>query len=196
MALAAALARAATRLLRGGLPPAACGATVSVPSLGIHRQLCGVPSADEPPAANEPPAADEPSAAGEADPWEEAEAEILGDVEPVVELVKDILHSRRYANGGFLSPDDEKVVVEKLLSHHPRADEKIGCGLDGIMVDRHPEFRQSRCLFVVRTNGDWEDFSYRKCVRAYIEGKYPSHADRFMKKHLVNRRSELFRVQN
>ncbi|CAN6203917.1 unnamed protein product [Urochloa humidicola] len=189
MALAAALARAATRLLRGGLPPAACGAAVSVPSLRIHRQLCGVPAADEPPAANEPRAADEPSAAGEDDPWEEAEAEILRDVESIVELIKDILHSRRYGNGGFLSPNDEKVVVEKLLSHHPCKDEKIGCGLDGIMVDRHPEFRQSRCLFVVRTNGVWEDFSYRKCLRAYIQEKYPSHADRFLQKHLVNRRS-------
>jgi hypothetical protein len=28
----------------------------------------------------------------------------------------------------------KKVVTEKLLSHHPRAEEKIGCGLDGIMV--------------------------------------------------------------
>ncbi|OEL16699.1 Protein DCL, chloroplastic [Dichanthelium oligosanthes] len=174
MALAAALARAATRLLRGGLPPAASPA--AVPGR-IHRQLCGLPTADE------------PSAAGEADPWEEAEAEILRDVEPVVELVKDILHSRRYGNGGFLGPNDEKVVVEKLLSHHPCADEKIGCGLDGIMVDRHPEFRQSRCLFVVRTNGDWEDFSYRKCLRAYIEEKYPSHADRFLQKHLVKKSS-------
>ncbi|CAN6172044.1 unnamed protein product [Urochloa humidicola] len=180
MALAAVLARAATRLLRGDLPPAAYSAAVPALSLRIHRQLCGLS------AANEPPAADEPSAAGEANPWEEAEEEILRDVEPVVELVKDILHSGRYGNGGFLSPNDEKVVVEKLLSHHPRKDEKIGCGIDGIMVDRHPEFRQSRCLFVVRTNGDWEDFSYRKCLRAYIEGKYPSHADRFLKKHLVN----------
>ncbi|RLN33693.1 hypothetical protein C2845_PM03G28550 [Panicum miliaceum] len=82
MALAAALARAATRLLRGGLPPAAV-ATVPALSLRIHRKLCGLPTADE------------PSAAEETDPWEEAEAEILRDVEPVVELVKDILHSRR-----------------------------------------------------------------------------------------------------
>ncbi|PUZ69801.1 hypothetical protein GQ55_2G141700 [Panicum hallii var. hallii] len=182
MALAAALARAATRLLRGGLPPAAAAAAVPALSLRIHRQLCGLPAADE------------PSAAGEADPWPEAEAEILRDVEPVMELVKDILHTRRYGNGGFLSPNDEKVVVEKLLSYHPRADEKIGCGIDGIMVDRHHEFRFSRCLFVVRTNGDWEDFSYRKCLQAYVKEKYPSYADRFLQKHLVNR-SELFRVR-
>jgi hypothetical protein len=55
-------------------------------SLRIHRQLCGLPAADE------------PSAAGEADPWPEAEAEILRDVEPVMELVKDILHTRRSAS--------------------------------------------------------------------------------------------------
>ncbi|TKW32118.1 hypothetical protein SEVIR_2G148800v4 [Setaria viridis] len=185
MALAAALARAATLLLRGGggVPPAASAAAVPGISLRIHRQLCGLSTVDE------------PAAAGEADPWEEAEAEILRDVEPVVELVKDILHSRRYENGGFLSPTEEKVVVEKVLSHHPCVDEKIGCGLDGIMVDRHPEFRQSRCLFVVRTNGDWVDFSYRKCLQAYIKEKYPSHADRFLQKHLVNRSSEPFRVQ-
>ena len=87
MALAAALARAATRLLRGGLPPAA-SATSAVPALSprIHRQLCGLPAADE------------PSAAGEADPWEEAEAEILRNVKPTVELVKDILHTSRSAS--------------------------------------------------------------------------------------------------
>ena len=87
MAMAAALARAATRLLRGGLPPAA-SATSAVPALSprIHRQLCGLPAADE------------PSAAGEADPWEEAEAEILRNVKPTVELVKDILHTSRSAS--------------------------------------------------------------------------------------------------
>jgi hypothetical protein len=61
-------------------------------------------------------------------------------------------------------------------------------------VDRHPEFK-SRCLFAVRTNGDLEDFSYRKCLRAYLREKYPSYADKFLKKHLVGKRSKLFRVQ-
>ncbi|XP_062198420.1 protein DCL, chloroplastic-like isoform X2 [Phragmites australis] len=126
MALAAALARAATRLLRGGRPPCAPAASVPVLSHRSHRQLCGLPSSDE-----------EPSAAGEAEPWEETEAKILRDVEPVVELVKDILHSDRYGDGGFLSPNDEKVVVEKLLSHHPRSEDKIGCGLDAIMAQCH-----------------------------------------------------------
>jgi hypothetical protein len=40
----------------------------------------------------------------------------------------------RYGDGGFLSPDDEKVIVEKVLAHHPRSEDKIGCGLDAILV--------------------------------------------------------------
>lgn len=50
-------------------------------------------------------------------------------------------------------------------------------------VDRHPQFRQSRCLFVVRSDGGWIDFSYQKCLRAYIRDKYPSYAERFIKEH-------------
>lgn len=52
-----------------------------------------------------------------------------------------------------------------------------------LKVDRHPEFRNSRCLFVVRTDGVWIDFSYQKCLRAYIREKYPSHAGRFIREH-------------
>jgi hypothetical protein len=33
------------------------------------------------------------------EPWEEAEAEILRDVKPVVKLVKDIIHSGRSVIG-------------------------------------------------------------------------------------------------
>ena len=83
MALPAALARAATQLLRGSLPPAGSAAVVSPLLYRCHRQLCGTPTADE------------PSAAG---PWDEAEAEILRDVKPVVDLVTDIIHSRRSAS--------------------------------------------------------------------------------------------------
>ncbi|EEC83345.1 hypothetical protein OsI_28743 [Oryza sativa Indica Group] len=51
------------------------------------------------------------------------------------------------------------------------------------MVDKHPQFRKSRCLFVVRMDGVWIDFSYQKCLRAYIREKYPSHAERFIREH-------------
>ncbi|KAG1327140.1 protein DCL, chloroplastic [Cocos nucifera] len=115
--------------------------------------------------------------------WKDREEEILDDIEPITILTKEILHSDRYRDGERLNAEDEKVVVEKLLTYHPHSEDKIGCGLDSIMVDRHPRFRNSRCLFVVRTDGVWIDFSYQKCLRAYIREKYPSHAERFIRGH-------------
>ncbi|XP_059636675.1 protein DCL homolog, chloroplastic [Cornus florida] len=115
--------------------------------------------------------------------WKDKEDEIIRDIEPIILLTKDILHSNRYLDGDRLVAGDEKAVVEKLLVYHPHAEDKIGCGLDSIMVDRHPQFRHSRCLFVVRTDGVWIDFSYQKCIRAYIRDKYPSQAERFIREH-------------
>ncbi|KAG5048176.1 hypothetical protein JHK85_009279 [Glycine max] len=109
--------------------------------------------------------------------WKDKEKEILSDIEPIVVLAKDILHSRRYMDGARLNEEDEKAIVEKLLAYHPHSEDKIGCGLESIMVDRHPQYRQSRCLFVVRTDGGWIDFSYQKCLREYIRDKYPTHAE-------------------
>lgn len=116
--------------------------------------------------------------------WKDKEAEILEDIEPVICLAKEIIHSNRYMDGERLTAEDEKTVIERLLAYHPHSEDKIGCGLDSIMVDRHPQFRRSRCLFVVRTDGGWIDFSYQKCLRAYIRDRYPSHAERFIKGHL------------
>ncbi|GJR40584.1 hypothetical protein Tco_1216268 [Tanacetum coccineum] len=72
-----------------------------------------------------------------------------------------------YKNGERLTSADEKMVIEKLLAYHPHSEDKIGCGIDYIMVDRHPHYRFARCLFVVRTDGGVIDFSYRKCIQAY-----------------------------
>ncbi|KAK9165820.1 hypothetical protein Scep_001011 [Stephania cephalantha] len=115
--------------------------------------------------------------------WKASESQILRDIEEITLLTKEILHSERYTDGERLSDKDEKAVAEKLLAYHPHYEDKIGCGIDCIMVDRHPQFRSSRCLFVVRTDGGWIDFSYQKCLRAYIRSKYPSHADRFIRQH-------------
>ncbi|PKA49901.1 Protein DCL, chloroplastic [Apostasia shenzhenica] len=115
--------------------------------------------------------------------WKDKEDEILRDIEPIMFLTKDILHSDRYGDGETLNSEDEREVVEKLLAYHPHSDDKVGCGIDSIMVDRHPRFRNSRCLFVVRIDGVWIDFSYQKCLRAYIRDKYPSYAERFIFEH-------------
>ncbi|XP_057429387.1 protein DCL homolog, chloroplastic-like [Lotus japonicus] len=115
--------------------------------------------------------------------WRDIEEEILRDIEPIVLLAKDILHSPRYMNGQILDMEEEKAIVEKLLAYHPESEDKIGCGIESIMVDRHPEFRHSKRLFVVRTDGVWIDFSYNWCLQSYIRYKYPIHAERFIRKH-------------
>lgn len=40
----------------------------------------------------------------------------------------------RYMDGERLTAEDEGFVVEKLLAYHPHSEDKIGCGLDSIMV--------------------------------------------------------------
>ncbi|TYI39488.1 hypothetical protein ES332_A02G102200v1 [Gossypium tomentosum] len=120
--------------------------------------------------------------------WKDKEEEILRDIQPIISLAREILHSNRYKDGERLTVADEEAVVEMLLRYHPHSEDKIGCGLDSIMVDRHPQFRWTRCLFVVRTDGGWIDFSYHKCLRAYIRDKYPSLAERFIGEHFRHRR--------
>ncbi|KAJ6320948.1 hypothetical protein OIU78_016191 [Salix suchowensis] len=130
--------------------------------------------------------------------WKDEEAEIWRDIEPISHLAKEILHSNRYKDGEQLTDDDKKAVAGRLLVYHPNCDDKVGCGLDSIAVDRHPQFKRSRCLFVVRSDGGWIDFSYRKCLRAYIQFKYPTHAERFIEerfKHglmMVTTRNKIF----
>lgn len=44
----------------------------------------------------------------------------------------------RYMDGERLTPKDEQAVVDRLLAHHPHSEDKIGCGLDSIMVSFIP----------------------------------------------------------
>lgn len=37
-------------------------------------------------------------------------------------------------DGERLNAEDEKTVVKRLLAYHPHSEDKIGCGLDSIMV--------------------------------------------------------------
>ncbi|ONM09302.1 DCL protein [Zea mays] len=106
-----------------------------------RRLLSGPPTAGDPPPPALPPTSKlaAPPVVGTPEPplpFRAVEAEILRDIDPVVLLIKDILHSDRYGDGECLCPRDENVVVEKLLSYHPRAQDKIGCGLDAIMIQR------------------------------------------------------------
>ncbi|KAB1220317.1 DNA-directed RNA polymerase V subunit 1 [Morella rubra] len=66
--------------------------------------------------------------------WKDKEDEILKDIEPITLLTKEILHSHRYMDGERLTAEDERAVVGKLLAYHPHSEDKIGSGLDSIMI--------------------------------------------------------------
>ncbi|PIA46271.1 hypothetical protein AQUCO_01500054v1 [Aquilegia coerulea] len=125
----------------------------------------------------------------EDDVWVDWEDQILEDTVPLVGFVRMLLHSGKYGSGDRLSPDHEKTILERLLPYHPEFEKKIGCGVDYIKVDYHPDFADSRCLFIVRRDGEPVDFSYWKCIKGLIKKNYPLYADSFIHRHFRRRSS-------
>ncbi|PWA62076.1 hypothetical protein CTI12_AA367090 [Artemisia annua] len=41
------------------------------------------------------------------------------------------------------------------------------------LVGYHPDFESSRCLFIVRTDGEMVDFSYWKCIKGFLILAFP-----------------------
>ncbi|KAL2346409.1 hypothetical protein Fmac_000409 [Flemingia macrophylla] len=117
------------------------------------------------------------------DKWVDWEDQILEDTVPLVGFVRMLLHSGQYENGDRLSPEHEKTILEKLLPFHPESQKKIGCGVDYITIGYHPDFERSRCLFIVRQDGELVDFSYWKCIKGLIRKNYPLYADSFILRH-------------
>ncbi|TYJ98205.1 DNA-directed RNA polymerase V subunit 1 [Cucumis melo var. makuwa] len=64
------------------------------------------------------------------------------------------------------------------------------------MVSRHSSFQESRCFYVVTTDGHKEDFSYRKCLDNFIKGKYPDMAEMFVAKYFRKPRPNRNRDRN
>ncbi|OMO78933.1 Copper amine oxidase, N2/N3-terminal [Corchorus capsularis] len=120
--------------------------------------------------------------------WKDWEDRILEDTVPLVGFVRMILHSGRYGSGDRLNPEHERTILERLLPYHPECDRKIGCGIDYITVGYHPDFEGSRCLFIVRKDGEYVDFSYWKCIKGLIRRNYPLYADSFILRHFRRRR--------
>ncbi|XP_073024073.1 LOW QUALITY PROTEIN: protein DCL, chloroplastic-like [Primulina eburnea] len=125
---------------------------------------------------------------GGGDAWVDWEDQILEDTVPLVGFVRMILHSGKYESGDRLSPEHEKIILERLLAYHPEYRKKIGCGVDYITIGYHPDFEGSRCLFLVRKDGELVDFSYWKCLKGLIQTNYPLYADSFILRHFRKRR--------
>lgn len=67
--------------------------------------------------------------------------------------------------------DDQPIIgadaefLEELLSSHPRAEEKIGCGIHAFIVVREKDiWRNSRHFAVIRKDGSRAGFSFTVCV--------------------------------
>ncbi|KAG6402505.1 hypothetical protein SASPL_134701 [Salvia splendens] len=121
---------------------------------------------------------------GDGETWVDWEDQILEDTVPLVGFVRMILHSGKYECGNKLSPEHERTILERVLPYHPAYEDKIGSGVDYITIGYHPTFESSRCLFIVRKDGDLVDFSYWKCIKK----NYPLYADSFILRHFRKRR--------
>lgn len=58
-----------------------------------------------------------------------------------------------------------------------------------LQVNKHSSFQESRCFYVVSTDGRKEDFSYRKCLENLIKSKFSDIADDFNGKYFRKPRS-------
>ena len=63
---------------------------------------------------------------------------------------------------GTVLAGNDYAEVEALLSGHPRAQEKIGSGIEALTVDAAEI--SGKCFHVVRTDGSRENFSLKKCI--------------------------------
>lgn len=67
------------------------------------------------------------------------------------------------------TPNESKVkephetMLKELLKHHEKGEKKLD-NFDHFTVDIHPEFKETRCFFIVRKDGSKEDFSAKKCI--------------------------------
>ncbi|KAK6130878.1 hypothetical protein DH2020_035362 [Rehmannia glutinosa] len=160
----------------------------AIPNSGadlLRKPVASSPNDDEESASED----DEGEKKGrDGDTWVDWEDQILEDTVPLVGFVRMILHSGKYESGDRLSPEHEKTILERLLAYHPESEKKIGCGVDYITIGYHPNFESSRCLFIVRKDGELVDFSYWKCIKGLIRKNYPLYADSFILRHFRRRR--------
>ncbi|XP_030470027.1 DNA-directed RNA polymerase V subunit 1 [Syzygium oleosum] len=124
------------------------------------------------------------------------EQDILTDVEPIMQSIRRIMHLSGYNDNDPLSAEDQSYIIDNVLNHHPDKAAKIGAGIEHLTVSRHSSFPESRCFYVVSTDGSRIDFSYRKCLENFVKTKYPDAADLFIGKYFRRPRSEGKREQS
>jgi hypothetical protein len=71
---------------------------------------------------------------------------------------------RHYRPPTRLTGDDGAFMAD-LLERHPSAERKIGCGVQAIWIRSNGKFGVG--FYVERTDGTFEDFSYKQCLRPF-----------------------------
>ncbi|CAH9123000.1 unnamed protein product [Cuscuta epithymum] len=145
---------------------------------------------------NRPPRPADDSGAGVAftftrqrlDKFTAEEQEILLEVEPIMQNIRRIMHQSGLNDGDPLTPDDKAYIVENVVSYHPDKASKIGAGVDYLMISKHSNFQDTRCFYVVSTDGAKQDFSYRKCLENMVKTKFPDKAETFNQKYFYVKR--------
>ncbi|GLT94630.1 hypothetical protein SLE2022_123590 [Rubroshorea leprosula] len=121
---------------------------------------------------------------------------MLVDVESLMQSIRRIMHNSGYNDGDPLSAEDHSFVLDNVFAYHPEKARKMGAGIDYFMISKLINFPESKCLYVVATDGLQEDFSYRKCLDNMIRGKYPKTTEEFTAKYFRKPRSGGNREQN
>lgn len=69
----------------------------------------------------------------------------------------------QYEVGQEVTDDVAVDFLHALISRHPEAETKIGCGVSSFYVD-HDGFK-GKCFHLLRTDGTRTDFSFRSCIK-------------------------------
>jgi hypothetical protein len=101
--------------------------------------------------------------------------EFLGVNYPTVESLKAVFKAlivKTKNDATIEEPGRSQVAVRlpqllELLKHHEHSEEKLK-GAKDFTVALHPEFKQTRCFFIVKEDGTKEDFSFHKCLTRMI----------------------------
>ncbi|XP_057729050.1 DNA-directed RNA polymerase V subunit 1 isoform X1 [Arachis stenosperma] len=111
------------------------------------------------------------------------EQEVLKDIEPIMQSIRRIMQQEGYNDGDPLAADDQTFILENVFEHHPDKENKMGAGIEHVMIDKHSVYQESKCFYVVLKDGEKRDFSYRKCLGNFLKKKYPDVAESFVGKY-------------
>lgn len=92
------------------------------------------------------------------------------DINKVKSKARVILNTKK--DGEELNEFEVKFIVD-LLKFHKNGEAKLK-DMKKVIVDSHPNFKATRCFFVVRADGTKEDFSIAKCIEDLISKKAES----------------------